>query len=141
MSVFWTVVAGVTAFVIGQAVQRFVLEPIQEQRRVIGDIANALLYLGNVGPLPQWLPDAASLVLPENHAQATRNIRLLAARLRATLCTIPFYGWWAALRFIPPAERIRKASQSIVGWSNSLQSGQPDAARQRTAELLRLHMD
>lgn len=137
MSVFWTVLAGVVVFVVGQAIQRFILEPIQEQRRIIGDIANALVFLANVGPLPEWAP-AGDLVLPASHEEASRTIRSLAARLRATLWTIPLYNWWAGLRLIPPRAAIDTASQQLIGWSNSLQRGQPDAARQRVAAALKL---
>jgi len=46
-----TVVAvgiGVAIFVLGQVLLRFLVEPIQEQRRIIGEIASALVYLANI---------------------------------------------------------------------------------------------
>jgi hypothetical protein len=140
MATFWTILAGTLVFVIGQAIQRFILEPIQEQRRVIGDIANALLYLGNVGPLP-WVADMHTVLLPEQPNDASRMIRLLAARLRATLWTIPFYDSLARLRFVPHRGTITGAAQSLIGWSNSLHSGQPDVLRTKVGELLGLPHD
>lgn len=35
-------------FVITQSILKFVIEPLQEQRRLIGDVAHALSYYANV---------------------------------------------------------------------------------------------
>lgn len=42
------ILLAVAIFVLSQAIQRFVLEPLTDQRKVIGEIAGALLYLGNL---------------------------------------------------------------------------------------------
>src|SRR5215203_2679649 len=117
MTGFQTVLAGVLVFTVGQAIQRFVLEPIQEQRRVIGEIASALLFLGNVGPPPTSLPDGIKLLLPEEPEQASRTLRSLASRLRATLWTVPFYNACAFFRLVPRRAVILDASRTVVSWS------------------------
>jgi hypothetical protein len=48
MTAAFTAFFGVIVYAGGQAAQRFVLEPVQEQRKVIGEIAFALLMHGNV---------------------------------------------------------------------------------------------
>lgn len=141
MSGFQTVLVGVVVLVLGQSIQRFILEPMQEQRRIIGEIASSLLFLGNIGPPPASLPDGVRLVLPEEPEQASRTLRSLASRLRATLWTIPLYNAWAAVRVVPHRDVILGASRNLVSWSNSLHSGQPDKPRRAVAELLKLPGD
>jgi len=48
MNTVLAVGVGVAIFVLGQVLLRFFLEPIQEQRRIIGEIASALVYLANI---------------------------------------------------------------------------------------------
>jgi hypothetical protein len=47
-----TVIIGVVVFILGQVLLRFVLEPIHAQRTIIGEIASAVIYLGNVFAVP-----------------------------------------------------------------------------------------
>lgn len=49
-----TALFGVLVFVLGQAAQRFVVEPIQDQRKVIGEVAFALLMFANVAEVAQF---------------------------------------------------------------------------------------
>ena len=49
LTVALTILGEVVVFVGGQIAQRFFLEPIQDQRKVIGEIAYVLLYHDNVG--------------------------------------------------------------------------------------------
>jgi hypothetical protein len=74
-----TVVLGFVVFVLGQIAQRFFIEPIQEQRRVIGEIAYVVLYYGNVG----------SFATPELRQEALQTLRKLSGQLRASLWTVP----------------------------------------------------
>lgn len=96
--------------VVGQVVQRFVIEPIQEHRQVIGEIAHALTFDGNVGMMSP----------KERRDEAHLRLRQLAARLRATLWTVPRYEVFQRLRFVTPADRVTEASTDLVGWSNGL---------------------
>src|SRR5688500_11232023 len=44
-----TAVGGVTVFVIGQLVAKFLIEPIHEQKKLIGEIAGTIIFYSNVG--------------------------------------------------------------------------------------------
>jgi hypothetical protein len=46
-----TIVGGVTIYVLGQLVSRFVIDPYHEYRRFTGEIAQALVYYDNVTAL------------------------------------------------------------------------------------------
>jgi hypothetical protein len=122
----YSVVSGVIAaaaafllFVITQSILRFIIEPIQEQRKLIGDVAHALLFYANVyhhlgafGP-----PDEARR---EELDEARKALRGLAGRLRASLWTVPFYNTLAWLGRVPKREDVLEAATQLVGWSNSL---------------------
>jgi hypothetical protein len=58
MGTVWTVLDALVVFVITQSVLLLVLEPVQEQRRLIGEVASALTvyqksFILRVGP-PEW---------------------------------------------------------------------------------------
>ncbi len=137
---FATIVAGFAVFILGQAFQRFVLEPIHEQRRVIADIAVALVFLGNVGPSSS-APEGYVAIGGDEPIPASRHLRSLAARLRASLWTIPFYDTWALLRMVKPRVTILDASRQTIGWSNGVLSGEGLVSRSRLASLLSLPTD
>jgi hypothetical protein len=119
VSVLGTALLAVLVFVVGQYVLRFVFEPIQEQRKVIGDIAHALLFYANVYEI-KTLPPQQDEARRDEIAQAMGALRDLAARLRASIWTIPFYDALALLGRVPKKTDVLEASAALVGWSNGL---------------------
>lgn len=105
------VLIGVVIFVLGQIVQKFVLEPIYEQRKIISEIARALVYYANAG---------GSFHPSEDNLKAKNELRELASRLRASLWGIPAYFFFASLGVAITQENIMKASASLIGWSNTM---------------------
>jgi hypothetical protein len=113
-----TVFAGFVVFVGGQIVQRFILEPIQEQRRVIGEIASALLYHDNVGRYT--MRDTRESEAWVDRDGIAANLRKLAGELRKTRATIPAYSVLEQTPWVPRTENVMKASKGLVGWSNAV---------------------
>jgi hypothetical protein len=133
-----TVLLAVLVYVLGQLIQRFIIDPITEQRKTIGEIANSLLYLGNISGVAYAKANNLPIGYPEEPEKASSTLRLLAGRLRASLWTIPFYSLWSALRFFPSRNDVLMASRSLVGWSNSLYTGDPAVHVKRVIATLRL---
>jgi hypothetical protein len=127
---------GVLVFVTGQFLQKFLLEPIQEQRKVVGEITYSLTYLAKVGPVPDNIKIGVQLLASEDPIVAAKTLRKLGGQLRSSLFTIPFYGLLARLGIVLKKEILIDVSTSMIGWSNSLQSGNPEAHRKRIAESL-----
>jgi len=125
-----TALFAVVVFVAGQILQRFVLEPIQEQRRLIGEVAHALLFYANRGPAGVQL---GTFTL-EDLRETSRHLRDLAGRLRSSIFYIPLYDTVARLvDSVPMREDALEAATQLVGWSNGLyheRSG-PDNSRRR----------
>lgn len=131
-----TALFAVLVFVAGQFLQRFFLEPIQEQRKIIGEIAFSLLFHANV--MDMSARENKGLVRLEEPVEIVRSLRGLASRLRATLWTIPCYKLFSKLGIVPDEESVMVSTQSLVGWSNSIHHGDPSEHRKIVAEKLGL---
>jgi hypothetical protein len=111
-----TVLGGVTVFVVGQIVTRFLIDPLYEQRKVVGSIADALIYHAHYfadsgRPLVQELADLNA---------AADQFRRLASELTAKSVAIPGYrilGWIGAVR---PYDKILHARSSLWGLANGI---------------------
>jgi hypothetical protein len=133
-----TALFGILVFVVGQFAQRFFLEPIQEQRRVIGEIAYALVFYANVSDVSENRRLGRPLLELEDPTVVAKSLRRLASQLRSSLYTVPFYELFSRLKAVPNKEAVLKASQGLVGWSNSIHSGDPYVHRKSVAEQLKL---
>lgn len=133
-----TAVVGIMVFVLGQIVQRIFLEPIQEQRKVIGEIAYALLMYGNVDHVAQRNAEGLTLVELETPLSVVKAIRGLGARFLQTKRVIPMYSVFAFLRIVPSDSDARRAMHGLTGWSNSIYHGDPDPHKRNVAIALRI---
>ena len=116
-------VLGFVVFVLGQIAQRFFIEPIQEQRRGIGEIAHATVYYANVGRFSE----------PDARLEASATLRKLAAQLRSTLWTVPSYTLFRFLGLARQEQRVLTASDNLIGWSNAVISERDDSYERRQA--------
>ncbi len=111
-----TVLTGVTVFVVGQAFTRFVIEPLHEQRKVIGAIADALIYhahyFADSGP-----PAVQDL---ERLNAAADQFQRLASDLTAKSIAIPGYRVLALVRAVPRYDKVLEARRSLWGLGNWL---------------------
>ena len=114
-----TALIAVVVFVAGQILQRFVLEPIQEQRRLIGEVAHALLFYANRGPVGVEIGSYPA----EDLHEAGRHLRDLAGRLRSSIFYIPLYATVSRLvDSVPSKEDALEAATQLVGLSNGVLS-------------------
>jgi hypothetical protein len=70
-----TVITGVIVYVAGQIVSKFLIEPYQEYRKVVGEIVFALVFYASV----------SGGTKEERQDEAWRAFRQNAARLRASV--------------------------------------------------------
>lgn len=113
-----TVFAGVLVYIVGKIIERAFLEPLNEQRRLITDIAASLVLYGNLYTNVETditkLPDAARQALID----AQQTMRRQAAQLDAHNRTIPWYRCWSFLRLAPPRDKVLRAASDLIGISN-----------------------
>ena len=113
MSVFYTVVAGVGVFVVGQIVVKFVVEPWHDYRMLIGRIAHALVVYGYAHNDPRFVTTASV-------EDAKRELMNLSGELWQRSHAIPIYGVFARiLPTVPSWEEIVLASGHLGGLAQN----------------------
>lgn len=131
-------VLAVLVFVLTQTFLVLVLEPVREQRRLIGEVAHALLFYANVMPVEsmEWGGQVYTVGSErEELDEARKTLRGLAGRFRGSLWSIPFYDTLALAGFVPKPADVLEASNQLVGWSNSLDRGRDEARAERRREI------
>jgi hypothetical protein len=125
----FTALFGAVVLVLGQVIQRFLIEPVQEQRKAIGEVAHNLVFLANVSNASSRMVRGGPTPFVVDPADAVRTLRRLAGQLRASLWAIPLYDGLARIRCVLGRERVMRASAGLVGWSNSIYDGDPTSTR------------
>jgi hypothetical protein len=138
----FTAMFGVVVLVVGQVILKFLIEPIQEQRKTIGEIAYNLTFLANVGgKLSQTKIEGERISSSADPLEATVTLRRLASQLRASLKTIPCYDKLAGIHCVPKRDAAMQASRELIGWSNEIWGGdEANQRRKKIAELLMIEI-
>jgi hypothetical protein len=155
-----TIVGGVIVFVIGQMIVKFIIEPLNEQSKLIGEIANSLIFYANVGAkVEQYYyeqiknaytqEEPAKTVLTERYKQILQNhwessdeaakiLREQASKLIGLTNSIPFYKLWSLFKRFPKYDNIIKASSQLIEMSNSVHGEKSNDRTHKIATLLNL---
>lgn len=122
-----TVLGGVFVFVVGQLLGKFVIDPVQDLKKLLGEIRFALVFHAQAVLTP--VGDRAR----EDEAQ--KALRKLSCDLRSKVGAIPFYRVWSIVScgFLPSKESAFKASTQLMGLSNSVH--QPDRSDKNDARV------
>jgi len=127
-TVFWTIVAGVSVFVLGQILLKLFIEPILKLKFFKGIIADSLVYYADIYSNP-------GLNKEEDAKKASQEIRKLGSELMAKITVIPCYRLWSFLRIVPQLDEVRKAHRSLIGLSNGLFRGDPERNTKRVENI------
>lgn len=107
-----TIIGGVAIFALTKLAERLLLDPVHEQRKVIGEIDVALTH---------WAWAYANPALPTpTREKAADEIRLLAGRLIGATNAI---RWWlvaSALLGAVKGDKSRQAGKYLIGISNQI---------------------
>lgn len=107
---FLTIIGGVIVYTLTQ----IVIGPINEQKRTIGEIADALIFYANIYSAP------ADLTHKDKQDEALERLRQLAALLQSKTHLIPRYKLFETLRIVHNSYAIEDASATLIGLSNSI---------------------
>lgn len=113
MTLFTTIFAGVSVFIGGQIFLKWMIEPVQELRKIIAEI---LFYLAN----DHSIIHNAHIIDKEEALSSCKNLRRLGASLLATQALIPFYATAFKIFRLPKRENIVLASKRLSLISNSI---------------------
>ncbi|MDD4363963.1 MAG: hypothetical protein PHD33_07155 [Atribacterota bacterium] len=112
LTFFLTVLAGLTVLIIGQVIIKFILEPIQEQKKIISKISSLLSYYANIYTQPGYAK-------PKIEWEASQDIRHISTQLKAITDSIPKYNVFQNLNLVKPKNDIFKACDDLMGISNN----------------------
>lgn len=110
-----TVIGGFLVF----ALQRFVLEPLNEQSKVLGRITFALHYYGREFNLP-LLVGHADEATQKRYWETADRLRELGSSLAETSQSIRLYWLWLLLRLTPRRKNIDDAIGRLTRMSNNM---------------------
>ena len=108
-----TLFGGVLLMVATQIFTRFVVDPLIEFRRLIGEVAYTLILHS------KWLFNANATADRAEFQQAKDDCRTLASRLRSLSAAVPLYRLFVDLRAIPERSKVDEAAKSLIGLSNT----------------------
>jgi hypothetical protein len=95
---------------------RFFMVPIRRLRRLIGEIADSLVFYENVYCSPGFAPQAKS-------GEASEALRHQAHQLRNSTYEIPWYPLWESLKIVRKRTEIEEASEELMGLARSFHGG------------------
>lgn len=126
-----TIFGGIVVFTMGQVIAKFLIEPIHEEFKLIGEITDSLIFYANVYLNPGTLKT-------EKMDEAQTVLRQRATQLMAKTHTIRLYKLWQLLKIVPKYGDIVEARKNLIGLSNSIQNGDPEENHKRVEEIEKL---
>ncbi len=111
IQLFYTILSGTTVFVLGQILQRFVFEPIQQYKRVVGKIDNQLKFFSNV-------LTSGGLSRKKDISLAHGTMRSLSSELESIYKQIPCKSIFSLFHIIPHKINIAMAARKLIFLSN-----------------------
>ena len=118
-------------FVLGQIIIRVVLEPWQDYRECVGNIAHKLLFYANVYGTPGFDSD-------EKSHEAKNDLRNLSAEYTSTCMRIPFYRLLSLLKLYPKQSEQLEVQKCLIGLSNSTFKGDGSKASDKADKVRRI---
>lgn len=115
-TVFETVIAGVSVYVVGQILIKFVIEPILEFRSFLGRVTQ--FFLRNQGEL-----------ISAEGSESTRNeLFVLASELLQKRQSIICYSHLSFIYGLPSSKKVLNAARSLNQIGNRVRTGKDERA-------------
>jgi len=133
-----TLFGGVLLLVVTQIFTRFVVDPLVDFRRLLGEVAYTLIFNAN------FLCNPATTANTPQLSDATKQCRALASRLHAVSAAVPLYDFLAGIGLVPPLSDVYAAAGHLIGLSNTTAITTPDDVKQHyesIGKLLRIRVE
>jgi hypothetical protein len=135
LTALFTLIGGVILFLVGQFVQKLLLELAQEQAKAISEVCFRLTYYASwyANPGPRATEDQ------NNQLQAASDaLRECASRLRATTDVIYLYKLLQCIRVVPSRANVEEAIGDLIRLSNSMHTGNGRENREDAHKVMQL---
>jgi len=119
-----TVIGGLVIFFFSQLIQRYIIEPLSDYRKLRSQISIHLVYYANVySSVFEYDKDnSGNEKIVSRLEEVSNTFRRLASELIGISNIIPMYWFFTVVGIIPSRKKIKAASSSLIGLSNSLWS-------------------
>ncbi len=107
-----TVIGGMVLFVAGQITSKFIIEPIYDLKKTLGEIHYSLSFHAR--------PIITPLTKEELSDKAQDVLRRLSCELRTKITTIPCYRLFNLICCVPPKKNAFSAANYLMMLSNSV---------------------
>ena len=114
-TVFQTIFAGVVVFVVGQIVVKIIIDPVQQLKKSLGNVAHALINYEQVY-------SNSNMSREEEVREVDKILRALASQLHADMRQIPLYGFFGKVFFLPGKDAIYTSSKKLITLANWMYS-------------------
>ncbi|WP_114969979.1 hypothetical protein [Rhodoferax ferrireducens] len=129
----FTAIGAIAVFVASQLLGKLVIEPVQDLKKLLGEIRHALVFHAQAVFTP--VGDCAG------EDKAAEAFRKSTCDLRSKLGSVPFYDRWATVSqgFLPMRKDAFEASKELIGLSNSVhQQNRSEINAKRVTKIERL---
>jgi len=133
-----TLAGGVILLTFTQILTRFVVDPLLDFRRLLGQVSHDLIFYAH------FLHNPSVMASHPEFQEATRACRTLASRLRSFSAAVPLYSQLASIHLVPPLRDVYDASAELIGLYNTTSSHPVTVVIQhyeRISRLLRIRVD
>jgi hypothetical protein len=136
--------AGIIIYVLGEIIVKIVIDPVQELKRIIADIAFKLIHYSHVFKLSASGESATAEkeIDPEKLEQAAEEYHKLASMLNAGYRLVPFYALARIIFFLPKEVEIVNARNALMEMSEEIFTAQKSFVisekRQHIEKLLKV---
>jgi hypothetical protein len=127
-----TLGGGVVLLIITQIFTRFVVDPLVDFRRLLGEVAYTLILNSNL------LFNASQTAGTSEFQEARQECRTLASRLHAFSAAVPLYHSLSRIGLVPCHGYVYDAAAQLIGLSNTTATTPPDIVRQRYERISKL---
>lgn len=119
-TVFETIIAGVSVYVIGQIAIKFIIEPILEFRSLLGRVTQ--FFLRNQGEM-----------ISADGSESTRNeLFMLASELLQKRQSIILYSRLSVIYGLPSSNKVLNAARSMNQIGNRVRTGKEERGDEQT---------
>jgi len=123
--VFWTILSGVSVYVIGQIVLKFIVDPLHAQRETRGKVIDFLIqhktryaFPGTEQKNPMIKRVGTSAEEWGHQLEETKyRARELASELMIRVNAVPLYGAFQFVRLVPTRKNVRLAHTELLDLS------------------------
>jgi len=132
-----TAVAGIAVFVLGQIIQKWFIDPIQEQRKLIGEVVFSIVFHSNLFKYNEFFLIAAKIrqqakglegrdaellnetyeLLKEKNAEGSEQLRKLSALIHQSIQVIPSYWILEKLRIVHSRKNLYEVAKKLIQWA------------------------